>query len=566
MSPSLPTEVFLEIFDHFTQPLDSAIHEAVVSRRSLASLCRVSRRFRDLATPLLYQQVRIFDDDIAGFTRAILRNLTSRQLVTSLSFEFALAGSIDPAEADPDRRRKVTGPPWDYARCLQAVLDLLGPHRPGDGTSIGRGGAGIMVLDPPDDMFEDHTSHPEDLAAILLFVLPKLNTLRIKLDPMCDHENPGSEGYWRCEMLLQALRLPAFIQIRFPGTLTDSDQLEIPASLSSLQKLIVCDPFEEPGTIKVSYPPIQYCDFQDMAAFWCLPSLRSLTLERIEGSAHPMSMTIFMDETRTLSSTVEELHIEDGNMDFEILAKALRQFPRLRVMTYRLSSMFSVVGPDWMHVPPESLNAAAFIRALQPCASTLRSIEFQGIENDFDYWTNYIIDFEDDAGSEESQSDTGAEVLSDENELTRLDKMLDTVDLRPFPRLEHVAMHITNFVGWAREWQHCPRPKSPPLAHVLPPTIRELTLSYDHVLEPEILGHPSPPPSLQFLPIETLILDAGQPYTTGDGQPGARRLPCLEAIRLVIPGEWSAYMRQRLGELEALAAGRGIKLEAMLER
>ncbi|ETS76918.1 hypothetical protein PFICI_10792 [Pestalotiopsis fici W106-1] len=321
----LPREILDAIFGYFapkSSAFDLSIEEHCANRKTLASLCRVSKHFKAIAMPQLYANVRLFDGDIRFFTTTILANLGTRRLVTRLSLEFMLPGTWDANEVSEERRQSVPRmdqEQWDYDHCLRETLALLGQN----GIATGVGGADILIAEG----LELHDQFEEDLSAVLLFVLPELQHLQVKLDPMSDLEDYQSAGYWRCKMFLQALRLPFYAKSQRPNSTNLDIQPLTPASLFNLRELILCSPFEDPGTVKSTWPPIVFGYIEEMQPFWGLPKLKSLTLERAE-STTPLRMP------KDAVSSVEHLHLVDTAIPPGELPELLKHFPLLRTITY----------------------------------------------------------------------------------------------------------------------------------------------------------------------------------------------------------------------------------------
>lgn len=364
---SFPQEILDAIFGHFGQQSDAsqtAIETDCLNRKTLASLCRVSKHFNAAVTPLLYRHVRLFNNDIRLFTRTILQNLGTRKLVKRLSAEFELPGTHEPDEVDEERRREVPGiaeEQWDYQRCLSETLSLLQM----DSSFAGVGGADILVSNSMELNFDDKPE--EDLTAVLLFVLPELQYLRVKLDPMTDWENPSSSGFWRCDMLLQTLRLPYSVQSQRDGRVNYGVQNLIPASLFHLEELVICNPFEEPGTIKSTYPPIVFCPLFEMQPFWGLPNIRTLILERaIWDGSPPLSGFI--------SSSVEHLELLDTAIAPSKLPQILQHFPSLRSFKYVLADLFDLTSPEDPLLTRDMVDSAGIERIVRLCNPNLAEI------------------------------------------------------------------------------------------------------------------------------------------------------------------------------------------------
>jgi hypothetical protein len=267
----------------------------------------------------------MFEGDIRFFTRTIVQDLETRQLVQKLSLELMLPGTWDDNDVTPERRCRMPSmeeEQWSYDRCLTEAISLLGPGI----SSAGVGGADILGSGAPEDLNLDETPE-EDLAALLLFVLPELRYLRVKLEPMTALDDCDGAGYWRCDMLLQTLRLPHYARIQQPGRASREIQNVVPASLFHLEELVMCNPFEEPGTIKSSYPPIVFCSLGDMQPLWGLPNLKSTTLERTIWQEH-------IRNSQLIPFLVENLDLLDTVIRVSELPLVLQRFPSLRSITY----------------------------------------------------------------------------------------------------------------------------------------------------------------------------------------------------------------------------------------
>lgn len=377
----LPQEIVEEIFDHFgvqqSDDYEKGIREHCVNRMTLASLCRASRHFNATATPLLYRHVRLFNGDIRFFTRTVILNLEIRQMVKMLSLEFELPGTWEePEEIPEETRARVPSfgeEQWDYECCLGKTSSLLGLDA---AIWTGVRGADSPISSASDKLNFDEKPE-EDLAATLLFILPELRYLQIKFDPMTDYLDPDSAGYWRCDMLLQTLRLPHYAKRQDLGHVNNHDlQKVIPASLYNLEELVMCNPFESPGWVKRSYPPIVFCPLDEMQPFWGLPNLKSLTLERA-------AWKDFDQISPIIASSVENLKLLDTAVQPSQLPQLLQHFPSLRSITYALADMYSLNDRDYTPLFSSDMTDKNRIEEfIKSCNLQLENITIKGIGED----------------------------------------------------------------------------------------------------------------------------------------------------------------------------------------
>ncbi|VUC32813.1 unnamed protein product [Clonostachys rosea] len=395
-----PSEILGLIFSHFVEPFgqrsdatEASIEEEVFNRRTLASLCRVSKSYSAVATDLLYSQVRLFDGDIRFFTRTILQDQSKSKgkLVKRLSLEFELAGKWEPEAVDPERRVRVPAAredQWDYARCRDEALSIVGLENVVTSATHGwECDASELQKLNLEDKFE------EDLAAVLLFLLPQLRSLRIKLDPMTgDYDDSDAAGYWRCAMLLQAMRLPYWYYYMNPGHNSSDQGIEddvkdlVPASLLNLEQLIMCNPYEEPGTIKAYYPPISWCYLEELQPLWALPNLKSLTLERVSWDYDPASFDqpISAQEDFAKSNSLEHLEILDTTIPPALLPHLLECFSSLRSINYELADSYSLLTEVFEQgtMTPDMLDAHGIRETIRRCKPNLVSLHVKAISRD----------------------------------------------------------------------------------------------------------------------------------------------------------------------------------------
>ncbi|KAF3023104.1 hypothetical protein E8E14_013467 [Neopestalotiopsis sp. 37M] len=266
---SLPREILDAIFHHFGQKstacgqeyvvaFDLPVAEYCANRRTLAALCRVDKHFRAIATPLLYAHVRLFNGDVRLFVCPILSNLQTRRLVNSLSLEINSSLGIDAELGDEEV------PPMDeeryyYDHCLRGVLALVGKSD----IAPGVGGSDILVAEG----LETSGQFEEDLAAVLLFVLPELRHLQAKFDTYSDWADRTSAGFRRCRLFLQTLLLPFHAKHHWRNRTNIDMRPLTPASLFHLRELVIYNMFLEPVD-SASSPPLAYGKIDDMQIRW----------------------------------------------------------------------------------------------------------------------------------------------------------------------------------------------------------------------------------------------------------------------------------------------------------
>ncbi|CAG9947583.1 unnamed protein product [Clonostachys rosea f. rosea IK726] len=394
-----PLEILGMIFSHFVETFgqrsdasEATIQEEVLNRRTLASLCRVSKSYNAVATGLLYRQIRLFDGDIRFLTRTILqdRSKAKGKLVKRLSLEFELAGRWEPETLDPERAVRVPAAreeQWDYARCRDEALSVVGLETAATSAADGWecDASELEKLDLK-DKFE------EDLAAILLFLLPELQSLRIKFDPMTNPFDPEAAGYWRCAMLMQTLRLPYWYYYMNSGQHHSGHGTEehvkdlVPASLLNLEQLIMCNPFEEPGTIKSTYPPLMWCYLEELHPLWALPKLKSLTLERASWGYDPISFDrpIPSQEYFTKSTSLEHLEILDTSIAPAVLPHLLQCFSSLRSISYELADANSLLNDEYTDraMTVDMLDSRGIRETIRRCKPDLVSIHVEAVKRE----------------------------------------------------------------------------------------------------------------------------------------------------------------------------------------
>lgn len=353
--------------------LDVSVEEHRAHRQKLASLCRVSKHFRKTATPLLYTQVRLFDGDVRFFARTILGDLNTRRLVDGLSLEFGLK-SYESRTAGRHSRPTVDQDLWYYRRCLAEALRLA---RGGKNPSVaGLGGADLLAAGGA-----GFDGRQEDLAGVLLFVLPRLRYLRVKLGPTTDPLYHETRGYWRSSLVLQALRLPFRARSGSsqwqPKNASDHGgediQLLTPASLFRLRELVLCSPCEEPPEYRetVGYdldPQVVFAPIEEMQPFWGLPNLKSLTLERAAWRAYSTPMRC------NVTSPVEYLCLLDTAVPPEELPQLLNHFPFLRAIVYAPADYSRSLDPDHEVLDCNGLDEKEIENIIRSCSEKVETI------------------------------------------------------------------------------------------------------------------------------------------------------------------------------------------------
>jgi hypothetical protein len=361
MALAVPQEILFLIVSNFEPKQRDAyeveIWDYVADRKTLASLCLVSKRFYATAKPMLYRHVRLCDGDIRQFTRTIVADLETRELVVGLSLEFELPGTWEGTltEASAFGQNQ-----WDYDECLGEVLSLLAiaiaATGEGQGSVEAAGVGGSQIVVPGKSRFDDTAE--EELAAVLLFVLPKLRYLRVKFDEMAPVGNPDVAGIWVCEMLLQTLRVACHVRSQHPTLSRDDFQALIPAGLFHLEELVMSNPFAEPGTIKGNFPAIGFNHLESMHPLWALPNLKSLTLERVAWD----------EETplpRLVTPSVERLRLLNTAVSPSRLPRLLQGFPSLRSFTYELADPYSLTHESSRRITREMLLPEAIQRIVR---------------------------------------------------------------------------------------------------------------------------------------------------------------------------------------------------------
>ncbi|KAI0146706.1 hypothetical protein BJ166DRAFT_69675 [Pestalotiopsis sp. NC0098] len=372
----LPQNIWDSIFGHLewqADTFDVSVEDHRINRQTLASLCRVCKHSRKTATPLLYTQVRLFEGDVQFFARTILGDLNTRRLVEGLSLEFGLksygsrtVGSHSLPTVDQDL--------WYYRRCLAEALRLArGGKNP---SAAGVGGADILAAQGT-----DFDGRQEDLAGVLLFVLPRLRYLRIKLGPTADPFYHESRGVWRSSLILQVLRLPfrarrGSSQWRpksGPDPCGEDIQLLTPASLFHLRELVLCSPCEKPleyrETVRYDLDPQAiFAPIEEMQPFWGLPSLKSLTLERAAWRAYSAPMRC------DVTSSVEYLCLLDTAILPEESPRLLKHFPLLRAITYAPADYSHSLDPNHKVLNRDELDEKEIGNVIRFCSEKVETI------------------------------------------------------------------------------------------------------------------------------------------------------------------------------------------------
>ncbi|VUC35963.1 unnamed protein product [Clonostachys rosea] len=343
-------EILHNIFGHFVADLSQhtdrsdddelEIEEYLVHRHALVSLCLVSKWIGAVATPLLYSHVVMFDGDIRYFTRTIVQDPSGSKskLVKRMSYEFKLPDSEDPSVSHK-RPPSIPQVDLDYPHCLGMALLALGADK------LFAADTNALMLKNLN--FDDALE--EDLAAVLLFVLPNLRFLRICFARMTGADPIfGQAGYQVCYLLMQALKLPYYYKMKAGQDLEAAENF-IPAGLRNLKQLILCNPFEEPCTVNATWPPIRWCDLEDLHPLWALPKLKSLSLERVSWNQE-FSLGQLPEAT-----SLEHLEFLDASITPFQLGSILPSFPRLRTFRYELADVDSLVHEGvldtWMMDP-----------------------------------------------------------------------------------------------------------------------------------------------------------------------------------------------------------------------
>jgi hypothetical protein len=375
MELAVPQEILSLIVSNFVPRQDAfevEISNYVADRKALASLCLVSKRFYAIAKPSLYRHVRLCDGDIGPFTRTIVADLETRELVMGLSLEFELPGTWEGTLTEAS----AFGPnQWDYDDCLGEVLSLLAiaiaTAGEGEGSVEAAGVGGCQIVVPGNFRFDGAAE--EELAAVLLFVLPKLRYLRLKFDEMAPVGDPDVAGIWVCEMLLQTLRVACHVRSQQPTLSKNELQDVIPAGLFHLEELVVSNPFAEPGMIKADYPAIGFNHLESMYPLWALPNLKSLTLERVAWDERaPLP--------RLVTPSVERLRLLDTAVSPSRLPRLLNGFPSLRSFTYELADPYSLTHESSRRITRDMLIPEAIQRIVRVGCPQLKEFNLIAIK------------------------------------------------------------------------------------------------------------------------------------------------------------------------------------------
>lgn len=510
---------------------------------TLSHLSQASKTLNELVRPYLYHNIKLRNGNAHSFIKTILSSLELRLLVRTLSLEFTL--SEDEGDYQPIVEFELG---WSYEECLSRSLEAVGLDVSVLDAAHGHADRICVPVDTLAPEFDEREN--EDVSSVLLFLLPSLKRLRLAFEESWYIPQVGSpEGIYRCEILLQTITFPHRAAVA-----GSSLKQRIPAALQNLRVLQVYDPFQQPGSVKSNYPPIQFHEVGEVLPLLLLPSLDSLMLETVESSDYAWPL---------VKSQATDLRLSNCRIGAAALPKFLRCFDTLSSITYETIDNFAWTHPEEGEMlNADHLSPRLLINAMEAHRSTLESITFRSVQRDHFERLMGHCDPHWDPPSRDPRHRRAREFEEGWIVFRRwLHSICGTVDLRPFTSLRSASFHSTDLVGWPADPKIMQQPTIPRISEVIPPSLERLTLRYDHLRPNDVHVRNDN----MFDHIEHLMLDVGEartgqrPVMTKEGN-GFPELYKLHTLILDVTDHWKGNIEDRLEALKRLGDGLNIKV------
>jgi hypothetical protein len=189
-------------------------------------------------------------------------------------------------------------------------------------------------------------------ACLLLLALPNLHSVLLDFDRMDGDEGFDENGMdfqhlFRHEMLQTMVRDPkGFSMISTPQT---------PSALQNLSKFVLEQPYDEPWTIKHSFPPCVHVDLSKVLGLFKLPKLQSLKLCQL-GTSSESVLDEPSDSALFGTTELERVILTKSSLrsdELEYLLKFPRHLKHFHYHVVDMDEIFERHGED--KVEPESV-------------------------------------------------------------------------------------------------------------------------------------------------------------------------------------------------------------------
>jgi hypothetical protein len=272
------------------------------------------------------EHIRVTTLSLRPLVQTIIENQSSATLIKDVTFEWeeyraTSSWHDNNGNLQPTLHRIPQGgiaPPVAFvSRCLQ-FLDDSGLHW------------------RPEWLGKLESGSADAEACLLLLALPNLRTLRLNFD-----KGDGDELYMENDLDFQHLFRHEMLcaMIRDPKAFAATSEPLAQFALQNLSKFVLSQPYDDPWTIKASYPPCLHVDLDKVKGMFKLPNLQSLEMCQI-GNSDEEVFDEPADSSLFRSTKLNKIILTKASLSADELEYFLR-FPKsLKYFHYH------VVSPD----------------------------------------------------------------------------------------------------------------------------------------------------------------------------------------------------------------------------
>jgi hypothetical protein len=178
-------------------------------------------------------------------------------------------------------------------------------------------------------------------SCLFLLALPNLQTLRLDFERL-DHDEKYAEHDLDFQHLFRHEMLKTMI--RDPKAFATLSASPIRYPLENLKNLVVTQPYDDPFTIKSSYPPCVYVPLEKVQGVFKLPNLQHVEMSQIGASAGFLSERVAFDgeDNSSLfgSTSLSSIEITRASLSADGLSTILK-FPK-----HLKSFHYHVISPE----------------------------------------------------------------------------------------------------------------------------------------------------------------------------------------------------------------------------
>jgi hypothetical protein len=178
-------------------------------------------------------------------------------------------------------------------------------------------------------------------SCLFLLALPNLQTLRLDFERL-DHDEQFAEHSLDFQHVFRHEMLKTMI--RDPKTFATTSVTPTRFSLEKLKNLVVTQPYDDPFTIKSSYPPCVYVPFEKVQGVFKLPNIQQIEMSQVGTSAGSFSQRIAFDGEDNSSlfgtTSLSSIEITRASLSANDLSTILK-FPK-----HLKSFHYHVVSPE----------------------------------------------------------------------------------------------------------------------------------------------------------------------------------------------------------------------------